>query len=64
MSIPRWRPIRLAVLVRAQQAGFEWADDPTAGPKGKAIRSPGGTVWRVKMLPLSVQRFDDRRFAA
>jgi hypothetical protein len=64
MSVPRWRPIRLAVLVRAQAGGFEFADDPTAGPQGKAIRSPSGEIWRVRIRPLSVQRFDDHRFGA
>jgi hypothetical protein len=63
MIAPQFRTISLVTIVELERRGWRWAADPRRGPQGKALRSPRGTCFEVRMLPLSVRRYEERRFA-
>ena len=58
-----WRPVRLFTLSRLETAGWTWLADPRRGPSGRALRSPRGTVYEVRTLPLGIRRYEEVRFA-
>jgi hypothetical protein len=53
-----WRPLRLRTIARAVGMGWAWTD----APKGRALRSPRGTIYELRMLPLSARRYKEKRF--
>ena len=63
MIAAQWRSVSLVAIVGLEQRGWTWLSDPRRGPQGKALRSPRGAVYEVQMRPLSVRRYEERRFA-
>lgn len=56
MSEARWRPVRLAVLSRAERSGWTWETD-WRGRGRRILRSPRGTLYAFSARPLLVRRF-------
>jgi hypothetical protein len=52
-----WRSLKLVTISRAVAAGWSWTD----APKGKALRSPRGTIYELRMLPLAARRYREVR---
>jgi hypothetical protein len=63
MSAGDWRSVRLGTIVRCEQRGWVWLSDPRR-PGGRALRSRDGTIYLVRMLPLALRRYEDRRLLA
>ena len=58
-----WRPVKLFTIARAERMGWAWLSDPRRGAGARALRSRSGTIYEVRMRPLAVRRYEDRRFA-
>ena len=63
MTREGWRPIRLATIARAELAGSIRLSDPPRGLRARALRSPRGAIYQLRMMPLATRRFEERRFA-
>jgi hypothetical protein len=63
MIASQWRSISLLAIVELERRNWTWLSDPRRGPTGRALRSPRGAIYEVRMLPLSVRRYEERRFA-
>jgi hypothetical protein len=53
--------VRLFTLARAEKAGFTWLRDPRV-PNGLALCSARGTIFELRPRPLSVRRWEEKRF--
>jgi hypothetical protein len=53
-----WRPLRLATVQRAQAMGWHWT---LSGRP--ALRSPRGTIFILRMRPLSARLYKERLFS-